>query len=112
MEISETKNGLVVTLSLKGRLDARTSKLLEETLLGLINEANERLFVIDFQGLEYISSAGLRVLLVAAKGLKSKNGKIVLAALNDHLQKVFDITGFQGIFPIYKNVEEAMNNIS
>ena len=112
MEISETKQGPVVTLSLKGRLDSSTSKLLEETLLNLINNAKERLFVIDCEHLDYISSAGLRVLLMAAKILKSENGKIVLAALKDHLKEIFEITGFQGIFPIFQNQEEAVKNIS
>jgi len=112
MEISETKKGSVVILSLKGRLNASTSKLVEEFLLTRINNTQERLFIVDFQHLEYISSAGLRVFLVAAKILKSKNGKIVLAALNDHLKSIFEITGFQEIFPIFKNEEEAMNNIS
>ena len=112
MEISNTKQGPVVTLSLKGRLDASTSKSLEETLLDLINNANERLFVIDFQQLDYISSAGLRVLLMAAKLLKPENGRIALTSLKDHLQEIFEITGFQGIFPIFKNQEEAMKILS
>ena len=112
MEISKTKQGPVVILSLKGRLDASTAKLLEETLLDLINNAKERSFVIDFHQLDYISSAGLRVLLMAAKLLKTENGRLVLAALKDHLQEIFEITGFQGIFPIFKNQEEAMKNFS
>ncbi|MEJ2229909.1 MAG: STAS domain-containing protein [Nitrospirales bacterium] len=112
MEISEMKKGSVIILSLKGRLDASTSKVVEESLLNKINNTQERLFVVDFKQLDYISSAGLRVLLVAAKILKSKNGKIVLANLNDHLKRIFEITGFREIFPIFQNQEEALKNIS
>ncbi len=112
MEISETKQGQVVILSLKGRLDASTSKVLEEKLLDLINSHNEHRLVMDFQQLDYISSAGLRVLLMAAKILKPENGKLVLSSLQEHLKEVFEITGFQSIFPIFTNKEEALKNIS
>jgi len=111
MEITETKQEQVVILSLKGRLDASTSKLLEEKLLDLINNTHERRIVIDFQQLDYISSAGLRVLLMAAKILKPENGKLVLASLKEHLKEIFEITGFQGIFPIFSGKEEAVKNI-
>lgn len=112
MEITQFKHGQVVILSLTGRLDASTSKLLEETLLDLVNHQNERLLVMDFQHLDYISSAGLRVLLMTAKILKPENGKIVLAALKEHLKEIFDITGFQGIFPIFNDKEEARNSLA
>jgi len=112
MEISDTQKGPVIILSLKGRVDANTSKLVEDFLLNKINNTQERLFIVDFQHVDYISSAGLRVLLVAAKLLKSNDGKIVLASLNDHLKKIFEITGFHEIFPIFQTQEEAMKNIS
>ncbi len=112
MEISETKQEQVVILSLKGRLDASTSKLFEEKLLDLINNNHEHRIVIDFQQLDYISSAGLRVLLMAAKILKPENGKLVLASLKDHLKEIFEITGFQGIFQIFNHKEDALKNIS
>ena len=112
MEITETKQEQVVILSLKGRLDASTSKLLEEKFLDLINNNHEHRIVMDFQQLDYISSAGLRVLLMAAKILKPENGKLVLASLKEHLKEIFEITGFQGIFTIFNNKEEALKNFS
>ena len=112
MDISETKQGQAVILSLKGRLDAGTSKLLEEKLLDLINSKNERRIVMDFQQLDYISSAGLRVLLMAAKILKPENGSLVLASLKEHLKEIFEITGFRGIFQIFNNKEEALKKFS
>ena len=112
MEILENKQGQIVILSLKGRLDAATSKLLEEKLLDLINSKNERRIVMDFQQLDYISSAGLRVLFMASKILKPENGKLALVSLKEHLKEMFEITGFHGIFPIFTNKEEALGNMS
>jgi anti-sigma B factor antagonist len=112
MELSETKHDCIVILTLKGRLDANTAKLLEASLLDLINNRNEHLLVVDFQHVNYISSAGLRVLLMAAKILKSQNGKMVLTALKEHLKEIFEITGFHGIFPICDNQEGAITILS
>jgi anti-sigma B factor antagonist len=109
MEISEQKRGSVVLLSLTGRLDAGTSGRLEEKLLALIN-GGERHFVLDFLHLDYISSAGLRVLLMAAKKLKGLNGGIVLASLKDQIREVFDIAGFSAIFPIYDQQDAAVGS--
>jgi len=106
MEITEQKRGTVVLLTLTGRLDASTSGRLEEKLVGLI-EGGERSFVLDFLNLDYISSAGLRVLLMAAKKLKGMNGRIVLSSLKDHIREVFDIAGFSAIFPIYDQQDAA-----
>jgi len=108
MEIREDKRGDIVIVGLKGRLDASTSNRLEERLLALI-DGGEKRFVIDFSQLDYISSSGLRVLLMAAKRLRDANGKIVLSSLKDHIKEVFDIAGFSSIFPIFHSQEEAIN---
>ena len=108
MEITEGKRGEIIILGLKGRLDASTSKGLEEKLVAL-TEGGEKRLVVDFSQLDYISSSGLRVLLVAAKSLTKANGKIVLSSLKDHIKEIFDMTGFSSIFPIYYSREEAIN---
>jgi anti-anti-sigma factor len=109
MEITQQKRGAIVLLSLKGRLDASTSGRLEEKLIELI-DGGEKQFVFNFLNLDYISSAGLRVLLMAAKRLKNVEGKIVLAALNDHIREVFEIAGFTAIFPIFDIEEDALRS--
>jgi len=109
MDIAELKKGSVVVLALKGRLDAATSGKLEEALLGLI-ERGERKLALSFHQVDYISSAGLRVLLVAAKRLKPLNGKVVLYSLNPQVREVFEIAGFTTIFPISATEEEALRS--
>jgi anti-sigma B factor antagonist len=106
MEISERKAGGVCVVSITGRLDSGTSDGLGQRLHLLI-DGGERRLVIDAEKLDYISSTGLRVLLVAAKRLKAVDGRIVLSSLKPHILEVFEIAGFKSIFPIYGNVEQA-----
>ncbi len=107
MEITESKHDGVVVLGLKGRLDASNAGTLEARVLALIGGGDTR-FVVDCAGLDYISSAGLRVLLVAAKRLSAAGGKIVLAALKDPIKEVLDIAGFSAIFTISRSPDEAI----
>jgi anti-sigma B factor antagonist len=109
MEITKEKRGNVVLLEVKGRLDTSTSKTLEETLFACIDEG-EKQFALGCSQLDYISSAGLRVLLLAAKRLKNVNGKIVLYALKAHVKEVFDAAGFSSIFPSFNTQEEALRS--
>jgi anti-sigma B factor antagonist len=109
MEINEDKKDDVVILALSGKLDATTSKTFEDKLLADIDSGGQR-FVIDLTQLEYVSSSGLRVFLLAAKRL-SGNGKIVLCSLKDHVRQVFDLAGFSSILSIYDTRDEAINNL-
>ena len=109
MEITERKKGTVVLLTLIGRLDASTSPKLEERMLALI-DGGEKQILFNLEQLDYISSAGLRVLLMAAKKLKGVNGKIVLASLKDQIREVFEIAGFSAIFPIFDNEDNALKS--
>lgn len=111
MKITESKRGDVIVLGLKGRLDASTSNELEEQLLGLTSRG-EKLFVVDFSQLDYISSSGLRVFLLVAKKLKKVNGTIALCSMKDYIKEVFDIAGFSSIFHIYLTQEEAVETVN
>ena len=106
MEIIQQKSADIVILKLVGKLDSNTSAQLEETVVGLI-DAGEKKLLVDGSQLDYISSAGLRVLLMAAKKLKAGGGKIVLAALKDYIIEVFEIAGFNMIFQMFADVAEA-----
>lgn len=107
MKIQKSKSESVVILELNGRLDASTSSGLEKKLVHLLDEG-EKHFILDFEHLEYISSAGLRVLLMAAKKTNGIGGKVALSCLKEHVKEVFDIAGFTAIFPISANREEAI----
>ena len=96
MEIMKSGSAGELLVALKGRLDTTTAPQLEAELGGL-EEVNA--LALDFSGLEYISSAGLRVLLSAQK-IMSKKGGMVLRNVNDAVREVFDITGFSDILTI------------
>ena len=111
MEISERKAGDVCIVQIAGRLDSGTSDSLAQQLHRII-DGGERRLVIDFEKLDYVSSTGLRVLLVAAKRLKAVDGKIALSSLKPHILEVFEIAGFKSIFPIYGTTDQASQQIS
>lgn len=106
MKIQESKSGSVVILELNGRLDASTSGILEKKLMDFL-DGGEKFFILDFNQLDYISSAGLRVLLMAAKKTNGIRGKVALSSLKEHVKEVFDIAGFTAIFPICSTQEDA-----
>ena len=107
MEIVETRKNAVVILEPRGRIDASTAGLLEEKVLGLL-DGGERRLVFDLAGLDYISSAGLRVFLVAAKRLRSAGGTVALAALQDRVHAVFEMAGLLSILRVCRTREEAV----
>jgi len=111
MDITERKLGNVCVVGIAGRLDSGTSETFAERLHHLI-DGGERRLVVDGATLDYVSSAGLRVLLVAAKRLKAVDGKIVLSSLKPHILEVFEIAGFKSMFPIYGNAEQAAQQSS
>ena len=96
MTITKTQENDTLTLNLQGRLDTTTAPQLEGELGALDGVKN---LVLDFEGLEYISSAGLRVLLKAQKQMNSQGG-MVIRNVNSDIMEVFDITGFSDILKI------------
>jgi anti-anti-sigma factor len=99
MEIAhEEKNG-VVCIKLAGRLDADSAPLAETTVKGLMQQGKSRL-LFDLSALDYISSAGLRVLLMAAKSLKAKGGTVALLAPKPAVLEVLHLSGFDKLFAI------------
>lgn len=97
MTIRKQQNGTELTLALEGRLDTTTSPELEKELKASMDGADS--LVLDFSKLEYISSAGLRVLLYAHKAMAGKGGMTVANA-NEIVQEVFDVTGFSDILTL------------
>ena len=107
MKIQDHKKGAITVIEVEGRLDSVTSNELEKEILSLLQSGESNL-LIDFAGLDYISSAGLRVLLMAAKKAKTAGGQVVLANLVNNVKEVFDIAGFNNIFPIFQSQDEAL----
>ncbi len=109
MEILESKTNGILILAFNGRLDAITSNAAQERIVSLIDKGETRL-IADLSQLEYISSAGLRVFIMAAKRLKTGNGKIVLCSLTDPIKEIFDIAGFSALFPAHAARDEALKS--
>ena len=97
MTINKTQQGTRLTLALTGRLDTNTAPQLETELKRSIDGVTDLTF--DFAGLEYISSAGLRILLSAQKTM-NKQGSMTIRNVNETVSEVFDITGFSEILTI------------
>lgn len=110
MNISEDRKPGVIILALSDRLDATTSKIFEDRIFAAIGAGDRRL-VIDLARLDYVSSAGLRVFLMAAKRLSSVNGKLAISGLNDHVRQVFELAGFSSILSVYASREEAIKHV-
>lgn len=98
MEITKTINGNTANIALTGRLDTLTSSDLEAELEGVLDQV--QFLVFDFKDLEYISSAGLRVLLTAQKSLSKKGGHVTITNCSADVREVFTITGFADILEI------------
>ena len=97
MTIEKVLNEESAKIIVEGRLDTQTAPELEKEIDGII--ANLKELVFDMTGLEYISSAGLRVILKAQKIMNTK-GSMKLIGVNDNIMEVFDITGFLDILTI------------
>lgn len=97
MDIQKIKNGSALTCVLTGRLDTTTSPKLEKEIKEDIEGVTELVF--DFEALDYISSAGLRVLLSSQK-IMNKQGTMVVKNVNDTIMEIFEVTGFDGILTI------------
>ena len=110
MKIVHTLHEDIMQISLEGHLDAATSVEADDDFTLLIQSGQIKLLV-DLSELTYISSAGLRVLLVAAKQLQQQAGKIVLCSMTPGVKEVFEISGFSSIFKILPTVDDALEFI-
>lgn len=107
MDIAQERDGDVVVVKLSGRLDSSAAPAAEERLSAALSGDAPRM-AIDMSALRYISSAGLRVLLVLAKKAQQQQGKIALGGLAANVREVFAATGFDTIFTIAPDAGAAV----
>lgn len=110
MHVDEARAGNdkgILYLTVGGRLDANTSPELERRLSQAMAGGDVRI-LLDFEPLEYISSAGLRVVLKTARELEGTSGQLVLCCLRDYIREVFELAGFTTIINVAENSDEAL----
>lgn len=106
MEITDSVSRGIPVLVLRGRLDGVAAPSVEQKVAALLAAGATRL-VFDCSGVEYASSAGLRVFLSAAKKLKTGGGRCGFAALTPALREIFEISGFADVLEVQETVESA-----
>lgn len=112
VNIHAERRGNVVVIHASGRVDSATAPVFEHALMSALDDGGYQL-VVDFAGVDYISSAGLRGLLVAGKRMRTlPNGKLVLCSLREQIRDVFEISGFLGIFSVTASLDAAIAQFS
>ena len=108
MEIQTRDTNGIKVIDLIGKLDTNTSPDAEKHLNGLLKEGVKKILV-NLEKLDYISSAGLRVLLSTNKQLQNTSGLLRICNLNEVVNEIFDISGFSSIFNVFSTESEAFN---
>jgi stage II sporulation protein AA (anti-sigma F factor antagonist) len=111
MSLSSEKIGDVLAVSLAGQVNSANAAEVESALLAWV-EQGERLCALDLAKLDYISSAGLRVILMTAKRLKQNSGQLVLCGLQPQVKEVFDISGFLAILTVVDTRDAAVAKLA
>ena len=107
MEVIEEKENEISIFKLQGRLDSNTAPDFEKRVFDAIEDGSKHM-VLDFENLDYISSAGLRVILKTSKHLKVSDGTIVICSMQDYVREVFEIAGFDALLPIVATRDDAL----
>lgn len=110
MEITDYKKDDILILNIKGKIDIISKDKFHKKLIEFIQKGFVKI-ILDCSSLDYISSAGIRVLYHLVKDLEEKNGKIILASPNSSIQEVFEIINLTEDFQVFKNIEEAVKAI-
>ena len=107
MEITDYSKDHILILTVKGRVDALSSPVLKETLTSWTDRGRYFL-ILDFHDLEYMSSAGIRVLYQALNIIEDNDGKLVIAGVADTVRKVFDMVDLASDIPVCGDIESAV----
>ena len=105
IELEEIEHRVI--LRLDGRIDAASAPILDRKINSLIEEDHNHL-LLDFSRIDYLSSAGMRVLLSATKKMIAKKGDLILFSLGDEVSEVIKMAGFDKILRIFSSEKEAI----
>ena len=107
MEIIEEMQNDINIYRLIGRLDSNTSQGFEQKLFQAISEGAKNM-VVDFKDIDYISSAGLRVVLKAFKALQREDGRVILCSMQEYVREIFKMIGIDSFVPILDTMDDAL----
>jgi anti-sigma B factor antagonist/stage II sporulation protein AA (anti-sigma F factor antagonist) len=107
VEFKEEKKGDILILHIKGRLDAVSSPGAEKKVFECINNGQTKL-LLNFSGITYLSSAGMRMLLSTTKKLRTLSGKLVVSNITSNVMDVLKMSGFDHVLELAKTEEEAL----
>jgi anti-sigma B factor antagonist len=107
MELEEESRGGATIVSVSGRIDSGNAKQFEEALMSKLSAVTSSV-LLDLSRLQYISSAGLRVILLAAKQQQASKRNFALCSLTPMIKEVFEVSGFNRILGIYSSRDEAL----
>ncbi len=107
MELETERQGDTLIAKTDGRVDGANAREFQSALEAAIDD-NESTVILDMERLSYISSAGLRVILLTAKSLQRRNAKFAVCSLSESIQEVFEISGFDKIISIHPSQAEAL----
>jgi len=110
MKIEQCDKDGITCLTIQGRLDADSAPDAEPVVKAILKEKKPAL-IFDLSGMEYISSAGLRVILMAVKDLRNRKGKVVLCGLTPYVKEIFDVSNFSSIIPITDTLEAGLQQM-
>lgn len=111
MDIDEANFANATVLSPDGRLDQDTADLFQERLVQAVNSGRDGV-VVDFSKIPYISSVGLRAIMIAAKQSKAINVSLSVAALQPTVNEIFEISRFNYVVTIFESLSEAVGAVS
>ncbi|WP_461833076.1 STAS domain-containing protein [Desulfothermus sp.] len=111
MDINVTREeGEKIIIMVKGKINAVTAPEFEKQILSYITNGKIKI-ILEFSQVDYISSAGLRSILIITKTLMGQGGKLVLSSLKKDVKEIFEISGFTNFIPITESLEEAEKKI-
>jgi len=110
MDVTVEEKGEIIVMRVKGRLDAASSPQLEQTINSIIDGGHFKI-VLNFSDVEYLSSAGMRLMLAISKKLQHLEGKVVACSLNDDVMEVIKMAGFNQVIEFYPSEQESLTHL-
>jgi len=105
MNVNITTQNAILIISVEGNIDSKTAPELQQKIVEATRDTNK--IILDLSKVEFVSSAGLRVLLMAYRQIKTNNGTVVLVGVSEEIKEVMSMTGFINFFKIYDDLDNS-----